>query len=241
VLRRPALHERIISLALALLIWALCLLALLSIVPSPFAPPEPPSTPVTFTLEPSPTTSPSRSAKGETRAEQKQAEPPAKADVIAPKPLVPLPVPAKPGFVVLSKQDYAASDIGKLPRRGSSATADAGDAGDGGTGEGRGDGPGGVKLYQAEWYREPRNGAVSPYLPARGAPDGSWAIVACRTIENYHVDNCVAVSESPLGSGLASAVRQAAWQFQVRPPRINGKPLVGAWVRIRFDFNQRSD
>jgi hypothetical protein len=75
-------------------------------------------------------------------------------------------------------------------------------------------------------------------MPANPPPVG-WGLVACRTVEDFHVENCQTIGESPLGSGFAKAVRQAAWQFLVRPPRIDGKPQVGAWVRIRIDYTQR--
>jgi protein TonB len=100
---------------------------------------------------------------------------------------------------------------------------------------GPGEGPGGAHLYNAEWYREPTDAELVTYMPHRDV-GGGWAMIACKTQDHFHVDDCQELGESPPGSGLARALRQAAWQFLVRPPRIDGKPMIGAWVRIRFDF-----
>ena len=64
---------------------------------------------------------------------------------------------------------------------------------------------------------------------------------ACKTIANDRVDDCVELDQSPRGSHLASAVRQAAWQFRVRPPRKGGHALVGAWVRILIEIESRDE
>ena len=74
------------------------------------------------------------------------------------------------------------------------------------------------------------------YLP-RTAPEG-YGLVACKTIAGNRVEDCVELESQPPGSRLASAVRQAAWQFRVRPPRKGGKPLIGSWVKIRIDYSR---
>ena len=69
----------------------------------------------------------------------------------------------------------------------------------------------------------------------RNAPDGC-GLIACKTMPDDRVDDCVELDQSPRGSHLAAAVRQAAWQFRVRPPRKGGRALIGPWVRIRIDY-----
>lgn len=137
-------------------------------------------------------------------------------------------------MLILSREEFAAADIAQLP----SQATDGADAGTGGgAADGPGEGPGGERLYNAEWYREPTHAELAGYLPA-GNTEAKWGMIACRTIEKYHVDDCHELGEAPAGSGLARALRQAAWQFLVRPPRIGGRPVIGAWVRIRFDFTR---
>ena len=142
--------------------------------------------------------------------------------------IAPPPRPPKKAqsWIELSSADLAAADIRNLPRPGPGE----------GDSEEVGRGPHGEILYAAEWARRPTDAELSGYLPSN-APDG-WGLIACRTIPNNRVDDCVELGQSPPGSHLASAVRQAAWQFRVRPPRKGGKALVGEWVRIQIDYER---
>jgi protein TonB len=139
------------------------------------------------------------------------------------KPTIRAPEEHKPApWLEMSKEDMAASDISKLARSGS-----AGDS------EVVGRGPNGEAMYAAEWAREPTDAEMAGYVP-KNSNEG-YGLVACKTIPNNRVEDCVELGQTP-GTRLASALRQAAWQFHVRPPRKGGKPLIGSWVRIRFDY-----
>jgi len=98
-------------------------------------------------------------------------------------------------------------------------------------------GSGGQPLYAAQWYREPTDAELGYYLK-NARPDGGFGEIACQTVARYHVDHCEEVGESP-GSGFARAVREAAWQFLVLPPRVGGRMQVGTWVLIRIDYTER--
>ncbi|MBY9062214.1 hypothetical protein K7957_04635 [Sphingomonas yunnanensis] len=171
---------------------------------------------------------------GRQRTAPAARERPVERTAETPPPLAELKLP---GVMILSRSDYAASDIGKI--KGTAPAPDAGADGQQSASAGAGDdtptvgaGPGGEPLYAAEWYREPTRAETSPFFP-RG--QAGWGIVACRTAPRYHVEDCRELGESP-GSGIARGLRRAAWQFLVRPPRRGGQPLIGAWVRIRFDI-----
>lgn len=182
-----------------------------------------------------------KEAQKQDQKQQKQAQ---SAETAASQPVTappPVPVPGKvewpEGFIELSRNDYRATDISNMKRAksGGGQQASAGSTGDSAS---VGQGPGGVRLYAAQWYREPTDAEIGPYLPQRRM-QGDWAMIACKTIERYHVEDCQELGESPPGSGLARAIRQASWQFLVRPPRVNGQPQIGEWVRIRFDFRAK--
>ena len=99
----------------------------------------------------------------------------------------------------------------------------------------------GKTLYAAEWLREPTDAELGFYMPKTGVPAGSWALIACRTVAGFRVEDCQEMGDSRPGSGLARAVRNAAWQFRVRPPRIDGRYQVGEWVQIRIDFSRPAE
>ncbi|MFV0625061.1 hypothetical protein ACBY01_13775 [Sphingomonas sp. ac-8] len=244
---RASGRPRTVALALAIGINLLILVMLLTLAPRLVAPP-PKTEPPVFTTTPDP---PETRAAGDPQAAKTgggaTARSRPKDTLTAPPPppsAPPAPEPA-PNMLVLSSEDFAASDIGAIrSSRGeevadSGAASQGGNAADSGSAYGPGDGPGGERLYNAEWYRRPTDTELGAYLPPQGAPAGAWAIIACRTIPDNRVEDCRELADSPRGSRLAGAIRQAAWQFRVRPPRVGGKPMVGAWVRIRIDFTEK--
>ena len=222
-LDRAPLRRRASSFALALAInvGLLLLLIELGVVT---APQQQRSRALTVDLLPE-----SRSASTQTqqKAEHQQANRP----VVKPPPIVipmkptiaaPPKPPAQP-WIEMSKDQLAAADISKLP---------AGGPGGAGDSEVVGRGPNGEALYAAEWAREPTDAEISGYWPRHAT---GWGLVACKTMADNRVEDCVELDQSPRGSHLASAVRQAAWQFRVRPPRKGGRALIGAWVRILIE------
>lgn len=227
-LDRPPLHRRASGLALALGANLLLVLALLQLglMPLPGAR-DREALVVDLVAAPEPAPSAAAAAAPRARSKAEAADKP-----LPPRPRITLPTKPQPpddrppGLIPMSKEDFAAADIGNLPR--SASGSGAGDS------EEIGRAPNGEVLYAAEWARKPTDAELGGYLP-RNAPAG-YGLVACKTIPGNRVEDCIELENRPAGSGLASAVRQAAWQFRVRPPRKNGKELVGSWVRIRIEY-----
>lgn len=94
--------------------------------------------------------------------------------------------------------------------------------------------PNGEPLYAAAWYREPDDDELRGYLSTADGP--GWALIACRTVRDYRVEDCVGLAEHPEGSHMLRSVLAAAWQFKVRPPRRGDKLLWGSWVQIRIEY-----
>lgn len=221
--------------AFAIVVLVHLLLALMLILVTPPGPKKRnDNTPSTFILLPN--AEPQRARKAAARAKPK---------VATPRPsTTPIPPPEKPAEptkpVIFGELAYNAVDISRIPSVAPPGAADAGTGADADDAKGVGVGPGGVTLYKAEWAREPTTAELRFYMP-RNQPENSWGMIACRTVPRNLVEDCVALDDWPHGSGISRALVNAAWQFRVRPPRINGQAQVGEWVRIRIDFSSKDN
>ncbi|MCY7281249.1 MAG: hypothetical protein LH610_10225 [Sphingomonas bacterium] len=222
--RRPSGRQRALVIGLTLVAELLFLLVLFGLGPASWSGRKQ-SQPTLVELIPSPQAAvapePAKSAEA-------KAKPPPKVPQPTTPRLPPTPL-AKSPFVKLTREEYAAADISKLGSAGGQGKSQGANSAAVGTG------PGGATLYKAEWYRRPSNAELNGYMTKSPEP-GSWAEVACKTIADNRVENCQALDEFPRGSGLGRAVRLAGWQFRIRPPRIDGKPMVGTWVLVHIDF-----
>lgn len=152
------------------------------------------------------------------------------------------PNPAPAAIIPISREQMATFDLSRMPRQNAPAAAPGrmmGPANFGVPGDSKrvGTAPNGQPMYAAAWYREPYDDELKGYLSTAQGP--GWALIVCRTVADFRVDSCVGLDEYPDGSQIQRAVLAAAWQFRVRPPRINGVSQVGTWVRIRIDYGTR--
>jgi len=225
------LRRRVSGVALAVGLNLLVLLALLTAGALPLKLPRGGQEPLIVSLVPD-----ADNANQASESPQKPRETPIREQVKPlPKPKIVLPAkptietPRELPWIEMSKADMAAADISRFPKGAQSASAAGGE-----DSEEVGRAPNGEVLYAADWARKPTNTELNGYLPPN-APNG-WGLIACRTVAGNRVEDCVELGQSPRGSRLASAVRQAAWQFRVLPPRRNGRLLIGSWVQIRIDY-----
>jgi len=175
-------------------------------------------------------------------APAKQAAPvPTRPQATAPEPqraaAAVTPAPPPPAAIIpVSPQQMRSFDISQLakpaapkaPAYGPAFSPVFGDS------ERVGTAPNGQPMYAASWYpHEPTHQEMAGYL---STAQPGWALITCKTVPDYRVEDCVGLDEYPENSHLIESVIAAAWQFRVRPPRINGVPQVGDWVRIRFTY-----
>jgi protein TonB len=229
-----SLRPRAASMALAAGVTLLIILALLGLG----AAPErrlPGGSPVLLDLSPEQEAAPTAvKRKTEAQPQPKPTPPPPRRPPPVPHPPIPSKNPLP--FLELTSEQFAAADIGKMPQR--SATGSGQQQG-GMAGDSRivGRAPNGEVLYAADWYRRPTHAELGGYLP-KPMPRQGVGLIACRTVADYRVEDCIELGSSPPGSHLAHAVSLAAWQFRVRPARVNGKSLVGTWVQIRIEYDE---
>lgn len=239
-------RRRTASFALAVVAHALLIWLLLHLSPSLLPTSDKQPTLSTFDVASEPGSKPKAAPHEKTLAKAHSAAAKAKAAPQAERQATDRPpTPTPPNLSLFGHNAlFAGGDVSKL-----ASHADEGQVADSGASAGKGSGavygpgqgPGGSKLYNAEWYRRPSHAEIAGYMPPGGVAPGAWAEVACRTIPGNQVENCRSLGESPVGSGLARGLRLAAWQFRVLPPRIDGRPMIGAWVRIHLDFTEKAD
>ena len=237
---RAELRRRAAGIAIALALEALLIIAILTLGMQASEPQAGKRGLSAFTLEAESQSKSADRSDAETPVTKPQKR---NLALVIPKPLLPLVNPVKapppnPDFIKVSKSEFDAMDLSKMPASSSTGAGDSKGSGQGNKGMmGPGLGPGGAQLYPVAWLREPYDSELSPYFGAvKRVPPGASADIACRMAEHNRVENCQIIGENPRGTGLAQALRKAAWQFLVKPPRIDNKPQLGVWVRIHFDF-----
>ena len=237
-LLRGKAGERLTGVVLALLAELILVLALLSLGFTQ-EPVKKPGSLVSVTIEQDAPQSPDQPKPKAAPSAQSPAQPREVPDQPVPDVPVTPPSTPPPAIIPVSKTQMAQFDLRNMPQVAPAAKPKFGPADTGSPGDSKrvGSAPNGQPLYAAAWYREPYDSELSGYLSTADGP--GWALIACRTVPEFRVEDCVGLDEYPNGSNIERSVLAAAWQFRVRPPRLGGVSKYGEWVRIRIDYTER--
>ncbi len=234
--------ERIFAASLAILLEGLLLLALIALGEQQLeAPRNPAVTTVTFDVKQpaKPTQQQKTTPKDDTaalvpRIAQAQSQPSSQVAVLTP----PLPPAA---IIPLAPSPSQSFDLRNVPNhRNAPAAPTYGPVAAPAFGDSQrvGTAPNGEAMYAARWYpHEPTDEQMAGYL---STADPGWALITCKTVQDYRVEDCVGLDEYPEGAHLIRAAIAASWQYRVRAPQVGGVTQVGDWVRIRIEYEVRS-
>jgi periplasmic protein TonB len=235
---RERFGHRAAGIAAALALELLLLLALLSLSQSVEPPLEPQLTEVDLTaqeyVEPEteqPEPEPERARQSQPIPQPTQAPTPTLQPAPALPVRIPLPTaPPAPEPEETPRPPRPGVRIGQVqgpPNTGSPSSGDT---------ERVGTAPNGEPLYAARWYREPGE----EFYGFFSAASPGWGLMACRTVPNFYVTDCIPLGQTP-GSMLTRSMLAGSGQLRVRPPQLGGRVLVGSWVRIRIDYIVRRE
>ncbi|MFM5918637.1 MAG: hypothetical protein ACKOOL_14040 [Novosphingobium sp.] len=232
--------ERLTGAVLALLVEVTVLLLALLALNLSYKPVKPPGALVSVSIENEQRAAP-EPAKEQPATKPLQSPQPARVTPDQPVPDVPVtpPTTPPPAIIPIPSNQMAQFDLRSMPKVAPAAKPKFGPADTGSPGDSKrvGTAPNGQPLYAAAWYREPYDSELAGYLSTADGP--GWGLIACRTVPEFRVEDCVSLDEYPSGSRIARAALAAAWQFRVRPPRLGGVSKYGEWVRIRIDYGVR--
>lgn len=94
------------------------------------------------------------------------------------------------------------------------------------------------EVLQPNWIRQPSASDIEAYYPKAALLSKSQgsAMLRCRVSADGGLYACRVISEGPEGEGFGKAALNMTGLFDMRPMKIGGRPIDGAFVKIPVRF-----
>lgn len=97
------------------------------------------------------------------------------------------------------------------------------------------------RLFPASWAEVPSQRLLGKHNPPRARYEGvsGGALLACRVLPSRRLADCAVLRETPEGYGFGKAALEAAADFRVNPPMLDGQAVAGGRVAVPVAFRNR--